>query len=79
MLGEYNTDTEEDCIEYDEGYRECSDRPKVVPVKSTFLHPEWTWPGIDNDIALLKMATPVDFTCDEQNGWDLQVTHIFFF
>lgn len=62
VLGEYNTQTEIDCIEYEEGYRECADKPIVIPIISTVLHPEWRYPGRENDIALLKLLTPVTYT-----------------
>lgn len=62
VLGEYNTKTEVDCIKYDEDYQECTDRPKEIPIKSVVVHPKWNDPQWANDIAVIKLLTPVDYS-----------------
>lgn len=62
VLGEYNTATDIDCIEYEEGDQDCADEPKIIPIQSTVLHPQWKYPDRDNDIALLKLVAPVNYT-----------------
>lgn len=64
VLGEYNTETETDCIEYDEGITDCADEPKVFPIKTVELHPQWDYHSgnKENDIALLRLDRPVDYT-----------------
>lgn len=75
VLGEYNTETEIDCIEYDEETTDCADKPIVVPIKSVELHPEWNFEGGKNDIAILKLLTRIDYT-GNANTINKQTKHI---
>lgn len=57
-LGEWNITSLEDC--YTEG--ECADSPRDVDIEEEIVHPYFTSTTGNNDIALLRMATRVEFT-----------------
>ncbi|KAI8425112.1 hypothetical protein MSG28_006963 [Choristoneura fumiferana] len=56
-LGEWDTETDVDCVGDD-----CSDPPEDVEVESSFIYPFYNRKLIIGDIALLRLATPVNFT-----------------
>lgn len=61
-VGEWNLDTAEDCIGMNT-YRSCSLPPQDRQVEQTIPHPEYVRnsQGIFNDIALLRLSSPVTF------------------
>ncbi|KAI4459014.1 hypothetical protein MML48_6g00013353 [Holotrichia oblita] len=62
-LGEWNLDTEQDCVGKGT-YRTCNLPPQDVQVEKTIPHPEYARnsQGIFNDIALLRLSRPVTLT-----------------
>lgn len=56
-LGEWNIATDIDCIG-----DTCSDPPQDIPVEEIVVHPRYKGRPKYNDIALLRLATPVVFT-----------------
>ncbi|XP_018332507.1 CLIP domain-containing serine protease 2 [Agrilus planipennis] len=63
-LGEYNTETEEDCVTSGNGYKWCSDKPIDIPVEERIAHEKYQPrdPNQYNDIALLRLSRAVNFT-----------------
>uniref|UniRef100_A0A336L8U8 CSON005504 protein n=1 Tax=Culicoides sonorensis TaxID=179676 RepID=A0A336L8U8_CULSO len=55
-LGEYNTDTEMDCIQ-EEGGLDCADEPMDIEVEKITIHPEYSQSSWDkhHDIAIIKL------------------------
>lgn len=62
-LGEYNTDTDVDCLENPTG-KECADPAVDVPVDERIAHEEYDPQDLNqyNDIALLRLTRDVRFT-----------------
>lgn len=60
-LGEYNTDTNPDCI-FQSGFEECNDPHLNVPVEETYPHAEYDPVGRGNDIALVRLTRDVRFS-----------------
>lgn len=62
-LGEWNTDTEEDCLSGSR-VRVCSDKPLDVDVEKTIVHSGYSMTDRNrrNDIALVKLRRPVTYT-----------------
>lgn len=56
-LGEHAIDTEIDCIG-----TTCNEPPLDVPVEELISHPKFNSTTFENDIALLRLANPVNFT-----------------
>lgn len=67
-LGEYDTNTSEDCL-VDSGFEDCADPHQDISVEEAIPHPEYTdsVPSRYHDIALLRLARPVQFT--GENGF----------
>ncbi|XP_072749672.1 CLIP domain-containing serine protease HP8-like [Anoplolepis gracilipes] len=63
-LGEYNTDTERDCIQDSEDSEVCADDPITVGVEEQIAHEEYRPQSRDQryDIALLRLSRNVAFT-----------------
>lgn len=63
-LGEYNTETEVDCIKDDEDTQLCADDPISVGVEEQIPHEDYRPLSRDqkNDIALLRLTQDVTFT-----------------
>lgn len=62
-LGEYNTETKDDCI-VNENVLECADPAIDVPVEETIVHEDYRPDSRNNhhDIALIRLAHDVNFT-----------------
>lgn len=62
-LGEYDTETDEDCLENRTG-RECADPAVDVPVEERIPHEDYDPQDQNqyNDIALLRLSRDVRFT-----------------
>ncbi|XP_061721572.1 CLIP domain-containing serine protease HP8-like [Cydia pomonella] len=56
-LGDWDAETEIDCIQED-----CNDPPVDVKVDAKFIHPSYHRQTLVGDIALLRLAHPVNFT-----------------
>ncbi|XP_047994830.1 serine proteinase stubble-like [Leguminivora glycinivorella] len=56
-LGDWDSETEIDCIQDD-----CNDPPVDVKIDATFIHPSYHRQTLVGDIALLRLAHPVNFT-----------------
>ncbi|XP_055590877.1 CLIP domain-containing serine protease B4-like [Uranotaenia lowii] len=56
-LGEWDILADEDCVEGD-----CSDKPIDVRIGGHVVHADYDSANIHNDIALIKLAHPVNFT-----------------
>ncbi|XP_063627933.1 CLIP domain-containing serine protease HP8-like [Cydia splendana] len=56
-LGDWDAETEIDCIQDD-----CNDPPVDVKIDATFVHPSYNRRTLVGDIALLRLAHPVNFT-----------------
>ncbi|XP_011874753.1 PREDICTED: uncharacterized protein LOC105565840 [Vollenhovia emeryi] len=63
-LGEYNTDTEQDCVPNGDNTELCIDDPVTVGVEEQFAHEEYRPLSRDQryDIALLRLSRDVTFT-----------------
>lgn len=63
-LGEYNTDTERDCVQDDEYSMVCADYPLSVGIEEQIAHEEYRPLSRDQkyDIALLRLSHDVSFT-----------------
>ncbi|EFN75742.1 Serine protease easter [Harpegnathos saltator] len=63
-LGEYNTETEQDCVRDGENSMICSDDPISVGVEEQIAHEQYKPLSRDqrNDIALLRLSRDVQFT-----------------
>lgn len=63
-LGEYDTDTEEDCVKDSETTKVCADDPISVGVEEQIAHEEYRPLSRDQryDIALLRLTRDVPFT-----------------
>lgn len=62
-LGEYNTDTDEDCVQIS-GHQDCSEPPMNVPISEAIAHEDYD-PHDKNqyhDIALLRLHNEVPYT-----------------
>lgn len=76
-LGEYNTDTSEDCIQEIDGL-DCADPAVDIDVMKVIPHPEYNSDTRHkyHDIALIKLARPANYTdfiqpiCLPMNGLD---------
>lgn len=75
-LGEWNTETEKDCVST-LGYADCNDPPLDVPVQEIIPHPSFTDESHNkvHDIALLRLKQNVHFT-GEQLPFCLSQTNI---
>uniref|UniRef100_A0AAG5CPJ7 CLIP domain-containing serine protease n=1 Tax=Anopheles atroparvus TaxID=41427 RepID=A0AAG5CPJ7_ANOAO len=60
-LGEYNTNTEIDCVQADQE-QICNDPPIDSGVESTLVHPEYNEASHAHDIALVRLAQTIRFT-----------------
>lgn len=62
-MGEYDTDTDVDCLEVS-NRRECADPAVDVPVEERIAHEDYNAQDLNqyNDIALLRLARDVQFT-----------------
>lgn len=67
-LGEYNTNTEIDCVNLTKGTgllpdgRNCADPPLNVDVVRIFIHPSYNRITRKNDVALLRLAKNISYT-----------------
>lgn len=61
ILGEYDTRHQMDCIHY-YGHRDCSEKPIKRNIQEVILHPNWKWSYFDNDVALIRMSSPVEYS-----------------
>ncbi|XP_058056100.1 uncharacterized protein LOC131207501 [Anopheles bellator] len=60
-LGEYNTNTDVDCVQ-EEGEQICADPPINVGVETIIPHPQYDEPSHAHDIALVRLAETVAYT-----------------
>jgi hypothetical protein len=60
ILGDWNLDTPIDCENSD--YEEDCARPLIMQVEEVFNHENFTKTNYNYDIALVKLANPVEFT-----------------
>ncbi|XP_077300192.1 CLIP domain-containing serine protease HP8-like isoform X2 [Arctopsyche grandis] len=60
-VGEHNIKTDMDC-EGKEDDLDCASPPQDIDVEETVIHPMYNNPLKQNDIALLRLKTPIDFT-----------------
>uniref|UniRef100_A0A182JX59 CLIP domain-containing serine protease n=1 Tax=Anopheles christyi TaxID=43041 RepID=A0A182JX59_9DIPT len=60
-LGEYNTNTEIDCV-MEEQEEICADRPIDADVESSVVHPEYDETAHAHDIALVRLAQSIRYT-----------------
>ncbi|XP_077300191.1 CLIP domain-containing serine protease B4-like isoform X1 [Arctopsyche grandis] len=60
-VGEHNVKTDIDC-EGEEDDLDCASPPQNIDVEETVIHPMYNKPRKQNDIALLRLKTPIDFT-----------------
>jgi hypothetical protein len=63
-LGEYNTETDVDCIILDDNSKECADPAIEIPVDEIIIHENYQ-PDLRskrNDIALIRLAEDVTFS-----------------
>lgn len=58
-LGEYDTNSTEDCVEF-MGYRDCADKPIDVPIEYFKTHEQFQ--NVNNDIAIIKLAKKIKTT-----------------
>ncbi|XP_063387148.1 phenoloxidase-activating factor 3-like [Cydia fagiglandana] len=63
VLGEYDTRTDPDC-EWDEGERMCAPSTRNVTVDTIIPHPGYSPQNLFDDIALLRLSEPADFSQD---------------
>ncbi|XP_019870922.1 CLIP domain-containing serine protease HP8-like [Aethina tumida] len=64
-LGEYNTDTDIDCIDYKVGnYRDCAPEPQNIAVEERIPHEAYDPYDVnqENDIALLRLVKPAVYS-----------------
>lgn len=63
-LGEYNTDSDQDCVDEGFGSKYCSDSPVDVEVEKVISHEDYdhTIRGQYNDIALIRLKRDVQYT-----------------
>ncbi|KAF5298268.1 hypothetical protein FQR65_LT09779 [Abscondita terminalis] len=61
-LGDYNITSSEDCVTNDQGERECNDDIIEIKIEEMFLHPLYNERTRHNDIALIRLSTPVQFS-----------------
>lgn len=63
-LGEYNTETDEDCITGGENTLKCADSPTDLAIDEIIIHEEYKPDTRDNlnDIALVRLAKDVKMT-----------------
>lgn len=62
-LGEYNYQTDIDCIQEESGF-DCADKPIDIDVDSVIIHPNYSANThiSGNDIAIVKLKTAVEYT-----------------
>lgn len=63
-LGEYNTDTEEDCVTNLYGTTECTDQPQDILIDESIVHEQYKPNDVNqyHDIALLRLRREVPYT-----------------
>ncbi|KAJ8925763.1 hypothetical protein NQ315_009611 [Exocentrus adspersus] len=66
-LGEYNLDTMEDCLKNDNYEDYCAPPPQDFLIETMKVHPEYNPKTFENDIALLRLATPANFSFCKYN------------
>ncbi|CAH1116588.1 unnamed protein product [Phaedon cochleariae] len=62
-LGEYDVDKTEDC---DKNTLYCAPLPQDIPIENIFVYPDYSRRGWKNDIAMIKLAVPANFTDNVQ-------------
>lgn len=63
ILGEWNTATDPDCIDYPDGVRDCSDPIIVIAPEEIIPHPEFNVKNqMEHDIGLIRLRRDVVFT-----------------
>ncbi|XP_017767893.1 PREDICTED: serine protease easter-like [Nicrophorus vespilloides] len=60
-LGEWNIETEEDCINK-KSFKECTDPPVNVGIEKVIVHPNYNDSVKSNDIALIRLNSDVHFS-----------------
>lgn len=62
-LGEYNYDTDIDCIQEEAGF-DCADKPLDVTVEKITIHPDYSGDSSNsgNDLAILKLHNAATYT-----------------
>lgn len=63
-LGEYDTNSKQDCTGIDEDTKICADPIMRVGIEETIVHPKYNLSSIDqfHDIALIRLNKDIDFT-----------------
>lgn len=61
-LGEWDIDSEHDCVFREEGYEECSDAPLDFEPEEIIPHPGFSVDHLQNDIALIRLKTAAPWT-----------------
>lgn len=71
VLGEHNISSPIDCH-----LKACAPKPKVVAIEKVTQHPDWLngRPQFFDDIALLRLAEDVQFSCNN-NGFVFIYVH----
>ncbi|XP_017094552.3 serine protease easter [Drosophila bipectinata] len=60
-LGEWNKETDPDCVTHLSGKRECAPPHIRVPIDRILPHADFSTDTLTNDIALLRLSQPVDW------------------
>ncbi|XP_021713120.1 serine protease 7 [Aedes aegypti] len=60
-LGDYHTETDEDCQEISDNEL-CAPPPQDIPIQQIIRHPKHNKPRLANDLALLKLLNPANIT-----------------
>ncbi|XP_058451054.1 phenoloxidase-activating factor 3-like [Malaya genurostris] len=62
-LGEYHTSTDEDCQEIGDDER-CAPTPQDIKIDHIIRHPNYNEPRLANDVALIKLHRPANFSSE---------------